>query len=304
MSDVSGLPDVPGLAAFVQQNLEPQDKAPTPEPDKAAPAATPQQASAQVQAPQTPQAQQTPEVDWAQFKNKDGSLNHEALLKSYKEIQGAYTKTTQERKALQESFEQFQRQIQEQQEIAQLSAIPQRPTQPTDDFDSRFIQDPKAAVESVVEQRVAARLLQSQIEGVLMQEEAKDPSVFQEKYSIAMQLRNRFPQLTQSPMGVQKLMQMADQVRKENLIKQTHRAAQMLFGDDVDIEKLRSLARKTPNIQNNTNLAYMPDTSSSNRTGAESGAHIVGRDAAIQDAVGKGDVDSVLANVFRKALEA
>jgi len=291
MPDPQGLPDVQNLAAFVQQDLEPQDKVQEPQPEKAAVAATPQQTETQT----------TPEVDWAQFKNKDGSLNHEALLKSYKEIQGAYTKTTQERKTLQEQFQQYQRQIQEQMELQRLASI-QQPQLPAEDFDSKFIQDPKVAIEGVVKQQVQSGMLQAQIEGVLAEEASKDPENFQERYSYAMQMRNQFPYLTQSAMGVKKLFQIADQVRKDTMIKQSHRAVRMLFGDDVDMDKLRALAKKNPDSPLNQSLAYMPDTSSSSRTGAESGAP-KGREAEIHESVAKGDVDAVIKNVFRQALE-
>jgi hypothetical protein len=287
--DVKGLPDVPGLAAFVADSM-PQENVQTPQPEKAAVAATPQ--------PQVTPEIKTQEPDWAQFKNKDGSLNHEALLKSYKEIQGAYTKTTQENKAFQENLLKIQQQVQEQQEIARLSAIP-RQAPPAEDFDSKFIQDPKAAVEGVVEQRVASRMLQAQIESVLAEEAGREPDTFQERYSLAMQIRNQFPQLTQTAMGVKKLFQMAENVRKENLIKQSHRAVQMIFGDDIDIDKLRTMAKKTPgNV--NPNLAYMPDTSSSSRSGSESGVPL-GHDAEIQSSAAKGDVDSVITALFKKA---
>lgn len=291
MSDPQGLPDVQGLAEFVQQDSEPQEKVQTPQPDKAAVAATPQQTEAKPQ-----------EVDWAQFKNKDGSLNHEALLKSYKEIQGAYTKTTQERKALQDQFENFQRQIQEQVELQRLAAIPRQQTPAQPDFDTQFIQDPQGAVKGVVEQQVKAGIVQAQIEGVLAGEQAKDPDSFQERYSYAMRVRNQFPYLTQSALGVTKLFQLADEVRKTDLIKQSHRAVRLIFGEDADLEKLKALAKKSPDSPFNQSLAYMPDTSSSTRSGAELGVP-KGRDAEIQDSVAKGDVDSVIKNVFRQALE-
>lgn len=285
--DVQGLPDVPGLAQFVAPDIQDNVSQAT----QVTPPVTPQV---------TPQAQpQQQEVDWAQFKNKDGSLNHEALLKSYKEIQGYATKVSQENKQTAEQM----RQMQEQLEIIRLSQVPQYqapPQQQPQNFDSQFIADPQSAVQGVAQQVARQTFMQAQVESVLVEEQSKNPAEFQERYNYAMMLRNQYPQLTQSAPGVKKLFQIADQVRTEELKKQSYRAVNQLFGEGA-IDKLSALlAASNPNAQA-TNLAYMPDTTLVNRTGTEPRQQATNpseMDAAVQ----AGDIDAATRILFKNVL--
>jgi len=282
--DVSGLPDVQGLSDLVKssQDNDPQNPTEVPTPVENGTDSVPT------------------ETQDTQFRNKDGSLNQEALLKSYREIQGYTTKVSQENKV---AFEQLN-QLKEQIEILRLSQghsqLPQN-TPAERDFDSLFIENPQSAVAGVAGETARQIIMQTQIESVLAEEQTKNPGEFNERYQFAMAIKNQFPQLVRSAAGVRKLFEIADNARKEELKKQSYRAVQVLFGDDVDLEKLKALAKKTPvNATTNPNLAYMPDTTHGTRTDA--GTRIPQSGTVIDEAVQKGDADRVIQEIFKQTL--
>lgn len=282
--DVSGLPDVQGLSDLVKSS---QDNDQQTQPDT------------QIQSENVLESTSQAEPQDTQFRNKDGSLNQEALLKSYREIQGYTTKVSQENKQYGEQLQQLKEQL----EILRLSQgpVPPQAVTPGKDFDSLFIDNPQGAVESVAEQKARQIFLQTQIESVLAEEQVKNPNEFNERYNFAMALKNQFPQLTRSAAGVKKLFEIADNARKEELKRQSYRAVQVLFGDDVDLEKLKALAKKTPSsTATNPNLAYMPDTTHGTRTDAGTRTPQIG--AMIDEAVQKGDADRVIQELFKQTL--
>ena len=293
--DTKGLPDVKGLEQFIQDKADP----PVQEKD---PAAQDRDAQGKFVKGDTAADGGAKEPDWAQFKNKDGSLNQEALLKSYKEIQGYATKVSQENKQVGDQLKQVMDQF-EIMRLSQAQAQYAQPAQPQQaNFDTRFVENPENAVQSVAQSEARKIFVQAQIEGVLNEEQIKNPQEFNERYQYAMVLKNQYPQLTQSAAGVRKLFELSDQVRKEELKKQSYRAVQVLFGDDVDMEKFKSLIKKAPdaNPQQNPNLAYMPDTTMGSRSGADTNAQR-GNQPTISDAVQKGDVDTVIQELFKTA---
>ena len=283
--DVSGLPDVQGLSDLVKSAQDNDQQ---------------NQIEPQIPGENVPEGTPSDEPQDTQFRNKDGSLNQEALLKSYREIQGYTTKVSQENKQFNDQIQQ----LTEQMEILRLSQghgqMPQQ-VAPEKDFDSLFIDNPQSAVEGVAEHKARQIFLQTQIESVLAEEQVKNPNEFNERYNFAMALKNQFPQLTRSAAGVKKLFEIADNARKEELKRQSYRAVQVLFGDDVDLEKLKALAKKTPvNTATNPNLAYMPDTTHGTRTDA--GTRTPQAGAAIDEAVQKGDADRVIQEIFKQTL--
>lgn len=287
----NGLPDVAGLTAFVQATQDKATVAPTTDQQAQQTQQTPQTetGTAQVQTPAKPD-----EPDLAQFKTP------EALLKGYKELQGAFTRTSQEKAALAKQMEQLQAQFQEQMELMRLSQprpnIQQAP--PAKDFEQMFIENPQKAVETLAEHKAAGMLLQSKIQDVLEEESLKSPQEFQERYAYAKAVSQQYPQLVTSSAGVKKLFQLGDKLRAEQQRTQAIRAVSAVFGDDVDMEKVKTLFKRDAASTNNQNLAYMPDTNSSLRTGAESG-NPPDFGSAVHQAAQKGDVDSVLENQFR-----
>ncbi len=299
---VTGLPDVAGLTDFLAANQDKdqnQDVSQKQRDEKGRFAAANVGDNGNGGPSETDDQTQK---DWAQFANTDGSLNTEALLKSYKEIQGFATKVSQENKKYDETLKQMQEQF----ELLRMNqAQPQYATQqqPGNDFDSQFIANPQQAVASVVDQRARQMFVQTQIETSLQEEQLKNPTEFQERYNFALQVKNQYPHLAQSPAGVKKLFELGDKLRQEEIKRQSLRAIQAFFGDDVDPEQIRALIKKTsPNPNLNPNLAYMPDSTLSNRTGAETGNQRTYTNE-IQSAVAKGDVDSVLKNTFQEILK-
>lgn len=229
-----------------------------------------------------PQSAAPDKANLGQFKTA------EDLMKAYKEIQGAFTKVSQENKSLQDQLRQTV-------ELARVSQPP--PQQQPQDFDTMFINNPQAAIQAVVGQSMRTQA----IESVLMEEEAKNPEEFRERYNYAMAARQMYPQLTSSTAGVKKLFEIGDGMRENDLKRNADKALRKMLGDDLDYEKFKALVKKDQS-PNNNNLAYMPDTSGAFRTGTEPGKP-PSHDQAIQDAVQKGDSGAVIQNLFAKALK-
>lgn len=264
--ELKGIPDVAGLDAFVAANTEQPGSEAKPEPKA--------------------QPEVKENFDLGQFKNpKD-------LLKSYKEIQGYTTKVAQENKALQEQLGQ----LQEQMRLMSMGNQPQQP-QPPQDFDTQFINNPRNAIRAEAMQA----LREATVQEVLIEEQTKNPAEFNERYAFAMQARQMYPHLVNSGAGVRALFQVGDKMRTDAMKRNAEKSVKMLFGEDVDFMKFAALVKKDQQPENNQgkDLAYMPDSTGAFRTGTESGQ--VNFDKSIDDAVGKGDVDTVLDGIFKKA---
>ena len=271
--DITGLPDVdltPVLNDLAQQDKDQQ---------------TQQQTQTQtVDTTTQDQAQQPDRNELGQFKSK------EELLKGYKELQGFSTTTSQENKTLKEKIAQMERE----QELSQAGQQTfQPPGQQQTDFDNTFVENPQGAIaEQVRLQRVAE---------ILEEEQMKKPDDFQERY----------PNLTKTPAGVKKLFEEADKVRVEQAKTNAHRSFNLLFGVDPteeNIQKFRQAMGITGDQTNQTQQqitdvgnAYMPDSTSSTRTGADTDTK-PNFDQKIQKAVDEGDVDATLDNLFARQL--
>jgi hypothetical protein len=285
--DTNNLPDVDfsALRNMVSEGQEKEEKA---EPD------TTKTAS---------QVAEAEEFDLGQFKNpKD-------VLKGYKEIQAFSTKIAQENKELKSQLQSIMEQV----ELMRYQQPSQPPPQHAGnwDFDKAFIENAGGAVAAVAkgvsEATIQQALRTSMIEEVLYEEEAKDKnpdkSEFKERYAFAMQLRNQYPNLINSKGGVRKLFELADKTREQYNRGVAERTIKTLVGEDVDLEKFRAMVKKDGGQDNSRakQMAFMPETSGSFRSGSDSGASNV--DRAITDAVGKGDVDTVIQGLFHKALK-
>ena len=272
MENTQGLPDVKGLEGFIQDG---QDKAPV--------------APVKEQKPKTEQ----PRNELGQFKTQ------EDLVASYKELQGFSTRVAQENKELKDNFAK----LMEQQELMKYQRPVQNVQPPQRDFDSMFIENPQQAVSSVAAQAVQQQMLQGRVAEALEEEHIKNPSEYQERFAYAQQLSNQYPQLTQSAPGIRKLFEMADKFRKEDYHRKGMAFVKAVIGEDADFEKFKVLLRKEEAGKlTQTSNAYMPDTSSSSRSGSETDSRKPGYDSAIADGVAKGDVDSVISNLFKRQL--
>lgn len=288
----SGLPKIEGLDLFVKQDEASVE-------DKGA-----QQQEQQIQAPSTEgQApkEMTDEEVLAQFKStKD-------LLKSYKEIQGYTTRVSQENKEKARQIEELNTRLNQLQEEMELRRFqPQRPQpQQQKSFEELFIENPEMAITMKANEIATAQ----RIREVAEEEYNKNPQEYVERSAWVQRLAQdpRLQSLSFSPQGVRKLFQIADDTRKKSLQQNAHRAIKEIFGENVDLDKLRGLLStsgnststnpQTPNLN-----AYMPDTRTSTRTGADMNLQINDIKAQKEEALKKGDVSGVAKSLLAEAL--
>ena len=272
--DISGLPDVDLSGVVSDLESQHQDKEP-----------------AATKAPDT-------ELDLGQFKNpKD-------LLKSYKEIQGAFTRVTQENKATKEELAALRAEaaaLKEQQELARYSNPSSQGTPKK--FDDAWMDDPEQAIA----QKVAEQVNLARIQDVLEQEDFKDHASFQERYSYVNMLSQnpQYAHLSRTAGGVKKLFEIGDKLRTEQLKKSAGIALESIFGEPLgpeEINRLKTLVKgsKTSTQTPNTN-AYMPDIDTSTMTGAEQNQK-PSYDTKMTEAVKKGDVDGTIDALFEGIL--
>jgi len=231
------------------------------------------------------------ELDLGQFKNpKD-------LLKSYKEIQAAFTRMSQENKLNKQQLAEMK----EAMELAKAAAEQPRYQPPQRKFDEAFVENPEAAIQ----QQIAQQVVTTRIAEVLEEEADKNKDDFSERYAYAQQVARQYPQLASTPAGVRKLFQFGDKLRQDALKKNASKALESIFGEPLgeeEIVKLRRMVKGDKAIKPNNNIsdAYMPDTSTSTRTGAESDRKT--NETDIDERASKGDVDGTIAAIFNAAL--
>lgn len=278
MSDLDGLPKVEGLENLVKDSITDNGQQ------------TPQQQ--QVAAPDDGQADADLEGILKNFSTPDGKVRTKDLLKSYKEIQGFTTKVSQENAQYKEEMAKMREQL----EVMQFQRqAPQQPQQPQD-WNQMFIDNPEQAIAMKANEIATTRM----ISDVIMEEQLANPQEFNTRlaYVKNLSMTPQLAPLANSAKGVKKLFEIADKQRSTDLQRNAREAAKMLFGEDVDIEALKAVVKKDKeqsNSQtNNLNLnAYMPDTSTSNRTGMNMNSANADIQRQIQEATQKGDVSAV-----------
>jgi hypothetical protein len=306
MTTNNGLPMVEGLEAFLREDagLDIADKgqieAPEPQPEQIA---EQQVATDDGQAP----SEMSDEEILAQFKSTKN------LLKSYKEIQGFTTRVSQENKEKAKVIEELQSRLNQLQEEAELRKYqtPQAPHQPTTQksFEEQFIENPELAI-----QTAAMRMANVQrINDVLEEKRGENPDEWQERIAYVHMLSKepQYQPLAESPAGVRKLFEIADKTRVQALEKTTRKTLNILFGEDYDLEKLKALIRRdggtiptgtTKPTTANPLTAYMPDTGTSYRTGADVNLNVNDLERRKQEAIASGDADTVAGAIIRQAL--
>ena len=218
----------------------------------------------------------------------------EDVLKSYKEVQGYATKVSQENKTLKEQMASLQEQF----EIAKLGQTTQQVYQQQPQY---------AGGEEPIEVKIQKAVLIQGMEGVLEEEAEKDRQSFQERYAYAQAVAREYPQLATSTRGVKKLFELGDKLMKTQREKNASKALESIFGGPLDeegITRLRTLVMGDKAIQQNKQFnqnAYMPDTSTSTRSGSEMNRN-QNYDTDIKESVKLGDVDGVIGAIFKKAL--
>lgn len=222
-------------------------------------------------------------LDLGQFKNpKD-------LLKSYKEIQAAFTRMTQENKSSKEELAALKEQL----ELARYS-VPNPVLQ----------QQQNGAEDNPYKTFNVMRIAE-----ILEEEADKNRAEFQDRYAYAQIVSREYPQLAQTPKGVKKLFEMGDKLRADYLKKNAGKALESIFGEPLgeeEISRLKTLVKgdkSQAQTQTKQNMnAYMPDTSTSTRAGTADQSQTPKYESQIRDGVEKGDLDGVIAAVFGKHL--
>ena len=239
------------------------------------------------------------EADLAQFKSEQD------LLKSYKEIQGAFTRVSQENKELKkaggdpEKIAEMQREMQSLREEAEMLRLQsQTPASANKSFDESWMESPELAID----QRVAKQVAIARINDVLDEENVKNPLEYAQRYKEADALATQYPALAKTPQGVKKLFKMADEMREKHLKETSKKSLEYLLGEnptEEQLEKFKELItgnKKTTKKSNND--AYMPDGSTSTKSGADQNQDRE-NSGRINDAVNRGDVDGVLDEMFK-----
>jgi len=213
-------------------------------------------------------------LDLGQFKNpKD-------MLKSYKEIQAAFTRVSQENK------------------LTKLGV-----GHPIQQSQQQFYGDETG---EDVDQKVMRLVTTQRIAEVLEEEAEKNKPEFQERYAYAQMISREYPQLATTSKGVKKLFELGDKLRQENLRKNAGKALESIFGEplnDEEINKLRTMVKGDKAIKQRTDQtnAYMPDTSTSTKSGSDQNQK-PNAELKIKESVQKGDVDGVIDALFEGAL--
>lgn len=252
--------------------------------------------------PQNPEPTKDDKLNLGQFKDPN------ALLKGYKEIQAAYTTTTQENKKLKEEFDK----LKEQYDTSRYTPPQNYQASNTDmdkDFDDLIVENPRKAIENVN----AATYQKMRIAEVLEEIQYENPDAFQHRYSYAQSLSQnpQYAHLGTSPVGVKKLFEIGDKLREQEDKKNASKTLEAILGGPVDEQKIAKLRDalgigQVPQPQTiNTQLGnvYMPDTSDTYRPGVDANVDKKKElDKRIKEATAEGDIDSVIEAAFGKAL--
>jgi len=235
-----------------------------------------------------------PRNKYGQFTKRDGTLDEDGVLKSYKEIQAFATRVSQENKSFKEQMAQLNEQI----ELAKLGAgQPQMQVQPPQQ---------QYGYEEDVDQKVMRLVSTQRIAETLEEEADKNKPEFQERYAYAQMVSREYPQLATTSRGVKKLFELGDKLRQDNLRKSAGKALESIFGEplnDEEINKLRTMVKGDKAIKQRTDQtnAYMPDTSTSTKSGSDQNQK-PNTELKIKEFVQKGDVDGVIDALFEGVL--
>jgi hypothetical protein len=226
-------------------------------------------------------------LDLGQFKTV------EDLQKAYKEIQGAYTTTNQEKIALQNKMKEMEEQI----SMMSPNVSYQQGGDASDNtFDQDLLDNPKVAMmQTYNEGRIAE---------VLEEENDKDPQNFQERYAFVQMLSRQVPPGTMTAVKVKKLFKMADERRKEALKQNANKALEHIFGEplnDEEVNRLKAIVKgkETKKDDKINKDALMPDDGNASHVRSDAGTDW---NKEIRESADKGNVDATLDAVFNKAL--
>ena len=215
--------------------------------------------------PQDKEPKKDDGLDLGQFKNpKD-------MLKSYKEIQGAFTRTTQENKDLKEKLQELEELKEQMRYQPSYQGQPQQQAPQTpEDFDSMLAEDPRKAIESIY----TSNYQKMRIAEVLEEMQYDDQKNFHNRYAYAQRLSQnpQYAHLANSPVGVRKLFSLGDELMEKEQKANASKQLEAILGGPVDEQKIAKLREMLGTGQNKqqqsqTQLGdvYMPDTSDTYR---------------------------------------
>lgn len=240
------------------------------------------------------------DFDLGQFKNPRD------LLKSYKEIQAAFTRVSQDNKSLKQTQQELAA-MKEELELSRLKASAPPPIQRQPNYQQNNYQTADdIPIEQRVDQIVSTKLIADVLEDLATGKDGLPDPEFQERYGFAQMVSQRHPELARSSKGVRKLFEMGDKLRSETLKRSASKAIESFFGGpltDEQINRAKTLILGEKGIQRQTSNsnAYMPDTSTSTRSGSESDRKPI-LESRLDEAVNKGDVDGTINALFAKTL--
>lgn len=226
-------------------------------------------------------------LDLAQFKNpKD-------MLKSYKEIQGAFTKVTQDNADLRKEVAEMRSQMQLQ-NVGGQQPVMQPIGQSQTSFDEKFTENPEGAIKEVAGQHVVTM----NIAEVLQEEMGKNPTEYNERYGYAQVVSQQHPHLTTTAAGIRQLFKLGDELRERHSKAQYAKFTKTLLEDYPALKNLIGQPQRQDATKGN---AFMPDTTSSTRSRTDDDQIDFEKEKA--DAAKKGDVDGALDAVFGQIVE-
>ena len=235
-------------------------------------------------------------VDLAQFKTP------EALLEGYKNIQAYSTKVSQENKLIESEREELKQRIADLEETMRLAPQAAPVNQQGQQFEDIYYENPRAAIGMIVNEAVGTQRIADVLEAEAEKGTAEE---FQERYAYAQQMAAQNPHLSKTPAGVRKLFKDGDKLRKERMKAGASSALEQIFGEPLseeEISNLRTMVKgKKETKTNKNNNAYMPDISTTTRTGADTDQG-PNTQAKIAEAVENADVDGVLQGLFASVL--
>ncbi len=207
------------------------------------------------------------------------------VIKSYRELQSAYTKTVQAGKATEQELAQLREQL----ELAKM-----QPSTPPIDPNTGLQDD------------TAIKFATFRIAEVLEEENNKKPNDFRERYAYAQMVSQQYPNLARSAAGVRKLFELGDKLKSDSLKQNAGKALETIFGgplSDEETQRLVKLVKGDKEVQriNNQTNAYMPDTSTSTQSGLNQNRKPQ-YESQINESVKKGDVDGVIKGIFDSIL--
>jgi hypothetical protein len=190
-----------------------------------------------------PQQAQTPDGQaagdpFSEALTKKGFKAPEDLLKSYEEAHATITKLSQERSKLAQDMEVLM-QIQNAYAQANQPGNVQTPDG-QGGFDEELYKEiaPKVRqdVAREVEQRVEAKLHEIVLKSKVEQKMKENPEEFNDLNPIMLNLLKQYPQVGALPNGFEMVYEKAKEVRKQNV----NRMVKGIFGDNIDLDKMRA----------------------------------------------------------------